>query len=235
MTVLLAGLAAAGAPAAPARAAGVGAQAVLANQIDSTTQNAISTVFANGRSAMAADDFVITTAGGYDYWQIDKVTVRGTVVGTPAVDKLFIRIFANQVISDAVSLPGYLLMTLVSTSYSGGPDYAINTNFILRGSPAGTVYWISVQANENNPNNFFAAWYWFASSNGDAGVRPSAWTNSATNPDNAINPDTCYDSWGQRVLVCNIPGPSTPAQLAFKLEGTSVTLNQQIYLPLIRR
>ena len=181
------------------------------------------------RSAQAADDFKVTTAGATEYWRIQTISVLGQNVSAPTVDQVLIRVY-----TDNGGLPGSLLVEQTSTSISGAPNFIIGTSVILPGTPAGRTYWLSVQANVTTSS--FASWNWQASSNGDAGTHESAWidtTNTSLSP--PLNGFVCAAQWGRRKSDCNIPQGTTQPHLAFRLDGDIVTLTTTVFLPLVAR
>lgn len=182
------------------------------------------------RSAQAADDFIVQTASTNQYWRIQTISVLGQNVSAPTVDQVYIRIYA-----DAGGLPGSLLLLQSSTSFSGAPNYVVNTNFILQGSPTGRIYWVSVQANVTSSTGL-PSWIWQASSNGGAGLNESAWIDTTdTNVSQPLNFNLCLAQWGPRKSFCNIPQGTSQPDLAFRLDGDVITLSNRLFLPAMYR
>lgn len=215
---------------APETGGQVGALVLLgADQIVGVNTGAISSLIPNfvlgASGAQAADDIIITTATTNVYWVIQQITVSGANAGAPAVSGFNLYLY-----NDNSGLPGSLLGSRSSTSFSNAPNYVINTNLALQGSPAGRKYWLSVQANVTSTDG--DSWNWQSSSSGALGSSESAWVETQGT---SINGGLCALSttgWGLRKTQCNL---GEQFNMAFRLDGQIITVTNKLYLPMVAR
>jgi hypothetical protein len=217
----------------PAARAQVGTQgAVNIDQITGATiddTGATSSYFPNRNPVVdlrAADDFSWQATGNFNYIQLTNITFVGyNSVGTPTIDRMHIRVYANS----ASNLPGALRgqqSVSVSSNMSGTVPLSINM-FLPVTNTVSTRYWVSVQANVTSVS--LATWSWKSSSLGGATLE-STWIDVlGTQEELGTN---CYQQWNRRRTLCSV---GTQDNMAFSLTGQEWYLPYFVYLPIVSR
>lgn len=185
-------------------------------------------------STQAADDFVVTLFGN-QAWNIQTVTVLGTFNNaSPSIDQIKVRLYQDRGGLPALSASAYQSVPIASVT--GAPNFVIPVNLFAHGSPGGTRYWISVQANIVSSPSHVEQWYWLSSStSGGTGEGQSAWVET-TDP-NVRQPyyGSCpWPNWGLR-LTCLTQGDAARPNLAFRLDGQVLTFSSKVFLPVVSR
>lgn len=182
------------------------------------------------KSAQAADDFIVPGVAN-EFARIQTVTAVGRNVGTPNVDKIIIRVYA-----DAGGLPvtaaSYLQEVVPSVPVAW--TYVANTSIVV---PVNRTFWISVQANVLSTSG--DVWSWNGSNVNAGSYNWSAWLDTTRASENSYFNDNALCTletgfgWGKR-LDC-ITGEASTPNLSLKLQGDTVLLPRILYLPAVMR
>ena len=149
--------------------------------------------------SFGADDFIVPSGA---VWSIDGVDVRGLDAPGSPVQSVNVRFYANNW---ATHLPGELVCKNLGQAFTGSPDFVIDLIPPCHLGPG--AYWVSVQARQDAPGQ----WFWVARTTmkGNAGA---AWQN----PGNAFG--TGCVSWGRRTECAGALGEPDNV---FRLRGTT--------------
>jgi len=92
----------------------------------------------------AADDFLVPAGLT---WGVTRVTVEGVYFnGVGPAASVNVTFYQNN-----AGVPGSVIQTFTNVAFTGGPSFVIDlpSTVNLAGGAAGTLYWVSVQANQN--------------------------------------------------------------------------------------
>jgi hypothetical protein len=216
-----------GAAAAPAMP-----QAVLYDQTNNPgggwigSTNFLNNVSYNSLDSQGADDFVVP---GNQIWQVTRVSVGGDYEGangTQVVDSVMVQFYSNG----ANNLPQ---TRIYSATIGPGSQFGelVSGNFVLTLTSAVSFppghYWFSVQANKEVVQNNGVQWHWLERAT--QSQTASVWRN----PGDGYA--TGCTSFKPRITDCDHPAGSESPDLLFKLEGTTIEIDSQLYLPVILR
>jgi len=175
-------------------------------------------------SNQAADDFVVPSSV---FWKVVTATVDGQYVGVQGagVDHLVVQIYANS----GSNVPGN---QLYSNTFAAASiiNFATGTYGVVFNPPVTLGpghYWLSAQALEQCTASNCKHWVWLEST--VLANSESAWLQPT--------PAVGYNcpTWKPRVSSCHEPGSSSGPDLLFKLEGSSIPVRSQVFLPVVRR
>ena len=172
----------------------------------------------------AADDFQVP---GTVFWHISTVTLIGQYVdgSTNSLESVLLQVYGDA----GTGLPGTLIasQTFASGSIGGLSTGILVVTFATPISVGPGHYWLGAQSKRVVTSGDQSQWVWNESS--QKLLSESAWQQ----PGNAYG--TGCTTWKPRITVCHRPSNSTNPDLVFKLEGTSVPVVAQLFLPLVRR
>lgn len=183
------------------------------------------------KSAQAADDFIIAGAAN-EFARIQTITAVGRNVGSPVVDKIFIRVYGDAG-GLPVTAPSFLQEVVPSVPVAW--TYVASTNILV---PVNRTFWISVQANVLSTSG--DVWSWNGSNVNAGTYNKSAWVDTTKSSENTYFNDNALcvlevtGFWGERYAGCQLGSPST-VNMSFKLQGDTVTLARRTYLPSVLR
>ncbi len=213
----------------PSGGQSVGALAVLYDQ-QTTNQGALTDIATSQNfetaqdqfDTQAADDFVVPASQA---WTVTTLEVLGVYdgSGSQVVSTVNVGLYADS----GSGLPGAQVYGATLTPSSG----ATTGNFVVTLSSPPTLgpgaYWLSIQANLNFDDGAGNTRQWYWRERTVANYNASAWQNPGNGDPTHLGQCT---TWKARKAVCNI---GNYADLLFRLSGSTVTLNNQLYLPLI--
>ena len=176
--------------------------------------------------SQGADDFVVP---GNQVWYVSAVFVGGLYTagsGSTVVDSVLVQLYSGQ------QLPTTRIYstTIASAQVTSG---LVSGEFLLTLPNAVTLppgrYWLSVQANKVIDGPGGAHWWWRERTTQTG--RQSAWRN----PGGGYATPCSSQTFQQRLATCDHPAKSASPDLLFRIDGTFLTVDYQLYLPVTLR
>jgi hypothetical protein len=174
--------------------------------------------------SQAADDFVVPNTA---IWKITTVAASGAIVLSDGSGVLSMTV---QFYADSAGLPSTRLysQTIASGSIGGLASGVLSITLASPLTLGPGHYWFSAQAIEQCLTSSCKHWVWTERTL--QSQAESVWQNPVAG---GYVPNC--PTWKPRVTFCHQPNSSTSPDLLFKLQGTTMPVVAQVFLPVINR